>query len=191
MIVLVRHGQTTFNAERRMQGQLDIPLTDEGRRQAHELGERLKREGTHFDALYSSRLVRAKETARIIGGYLGLEPKAVNGLEELNFGCFQGHTFREIPTLFPYEYAEYEKHGVDTAAYGGETGQMVLERAKRALAALPEAKNGEALVVSHGAVIGFIRAFVKGIPLGEAKALIPGNVETVELGEAEIEKLFE
>ena len=93
MLYLVRHGQTAYNAERRLQGQLDIPLDDEGRRQAHALAERLYEAGPRFDALYSSRLSRARETARVIGEKLGLEPFVIDGVEEINFGRFQGHTF--------------------------------------------------------------------------------------------------
>ncbi|MBO4384534.1 MAG: histidine phosphatase family protein [Clostridia bacterium] len=191
MIVLVRHGQTPYNTELRMQGQLDIPLSDEGRRQARVLGERIKTEGARFDALYSSRLSRAVETARIIGEYLGLEPQTVDGLEELNFGCFQGHTFKEIPTLFPEMFAEFERTGTDSAPHGGETGREVFDRARLALLSLPEAGKGRALVVSHGAVIGFIRAYLNGVPLKDMRDFIPGNAETVELGKAELKKLRE
>ncbi|MCR5611270.1 MAG: histidine phosphatase family protein [Clostridiales bacterium] len=189
MIVLVRHGQTPYNAEHRLQGQLDIPLSDAGREQAEKLGERLKNEGVRFDALYSSRLKRAKDTARIIGGYLGLEPKVIAGVEEINFGCFQGHTFEEAAKLFPEAYAEHLLHGTDANAHGGETGGMVLARAVRALLALPEAKEGRALVVSHGAVIGYIRAYIKGAPLWNVTEFIPHNAETTELGEEELNKL--
>ncbi len=72
MLYLVRHGQTPYNAERRLQGQTDIPLSETGRGQARALGERLKNEGARFDALYCSRLKRARETASIVGEYLGL-----------------------------------------------------------------------------------------------------------------------
>ena len=181
MLYLVRHGQTAYNAERRLQGQLDIPLDDEGRRQAHALAERLYEAGPRFDALYSSRLQRAYETAVIIGAKLGLEPVVIDGVEEINFGCFQGHTFEECAELFPREYADYAEKLAGSNAHGGETGRQVMERARRALLSLPEAKEGSALVVCHGAVIGYLRAAAKGLPLYDIKALIPGNAELIEL----------
>ena len=177
MLYLIRHGQTAYNAERRLQGQLDIPLSDAGREQAHALGLRLKNEGAGFDALYSSRLKRAFETASIIGGYLGLEPKPVAGLEEICFGRFQDHTFAECAELYPEAFADLEARGSASNMHGGETGMDVFLRARAALLALPEAREGSALVVSHGAVIGCLRAAALGLPMNEISDLIPGNAE--------------
>ena len=181
MLYLVRHGQTSFNAERRLQGQLDIPLSEEGVRQAHELAERLFYEGPRVDRIYCSRLSRAKDTARVIGQRLGLEPVVIHGVEEINFGCFQGHTFDECAVLFPEAYADYAARLAASNAHGGETGRQVMERARAALLALPEAREGSALVVCHGAVIGYLRAQAAGLPLDDIKELIPGNAEVVEL----------
>lgn len=189
MLCLVRHGQTPYNAERRLQGQLDIPLSELGLGQAEALGERLKKEGAHFGALYSSRLQRARVTAEIVGRRLGLSPKVIEGIEEIGFGRFQGHTFEEAAELFPEAYAEFLKYGTDSNAHGGETGRMVLERARRALLALPEAKEGSALVVCHGAVIGYLRAFIAGASLSNVSEFIPDNAETVELGPEAMELL--
>ena len=190
MLYLVRHGQTAYNAEYRLQGQLDIPLSDKGREQARELGERLKLEGARFDALYCSTLSRARETAKIVGEYLGLEPKPIPGVEEIYFGCFQGHTFAECAELYPEAYADHVARGSDSDAHGGETGRDVLARARAALLALPESRNDEpALVVTHGAVIGFLRAAAKGLPLADIRELIPANAEIVAFDEGMLESL--
>ena len=189
MLYLVRHGQTAYNAENRLQGQLDIPLTDFGREQARELGERLKAEGAHFDALYCSTLQRARETAQIAGSYLGLEPKPIRGIEEICFGRFQGHGFAECAELFPEAYADYCARGSDSNAHGGETGYDVLFRAREALLALPEAQKGSALVVTHGAVIGFLRAAAAGLPLNDVRRFIPGNAEIAGFDEGMLESL--
>ena len=181
MLYLVRHGQTAYNKEWRLQGQMDIPLSDEGRRQAEALADRLKREGPRFTKLYCSRLKRASETALIIGRRLGMTPVTIEGIEEINFGKFQGHTFDECARLFPEEYADYLIFRSGSNAHGGETGRQVMERARRALIALPEAEKGSALVVCHGAVIGFLRAQAEGKPLEDIKELIPGNAEIVAL----------
>lgn len=191
MLYLVRHGQTPYNAEHRLQGQLDIPLSDTGRRQAHELGRRLKNEGASFDALYSSRLIRAYETAEIVGSYLGLSPKPTAGIEEIFFGRFQGHSFDECAVLFPDAYADFMREGSFSGAHGGETGPDVFLRARAALLSLKEAKEGSALVVCHGAVIGYLRAAIIGRPLNDMTDLIPDNAELIPLDADAIGKLKE
>ncbi|MCR5809580.1 MAG: histidine phosphatase family protein [Clostridiales bacterium] len=189
MLYLVRHGQSEFNAERRLQGQLDIPLTDEGRRQAEALAESLCKNGPRVGRIYCSRLKRAGETARIIGRRLGLTPITVGGIEEINFGKFQGHTFEECARLFPNEYADYLIKKAASNAHGGETGRQVMERAREALLKLREAKEGSALVVCHGAVIGYLRGAVMGVPLDDIKELIPGNAEVIPFTSEDMEKL--
>ena len=191
MLYLVRHGQTPYNAERRLQGQTDIPLSDVGRAQARALGERLKKDGVRFGALYCSRLQRAKETARIVGDILGMTPTVLEGVEEIGFGRFENHTFEECAALYPEAYADFLEKGSGSDAHGGETGPMVFERARRALLSLPEAENGSALIVAHGAVIGFIRAFLAGEPFANVSDYIPDNAEVIELGEEDIGKLKE
>lgn len=189
MLYLVRHGQTQYNAERRIQGQLDTPLSDEGRRQAELLAERLKAEGPFVTKLYCSELRRAGETARIVGRRLGLTPVSIEGIQEINFGMFQGHTFEESARLYPEQYADFLIHGCYSGAHGGETGPQVLERARCALLKLPESRGGRALVICHGAVIGYLSAAVQGVPLSDSRQFIPDNTGVVPFDEAAMEKL--
>lgn len=189
MLYLVRHGQTPYNAEHRLQGQLDIPLSDAGRAQAEALGERLLAEGRHFDRLYCSTLSRAKETALIVGSRLGLKPIPIEGVEEIDFGCFQGHIFKDCEALFPEAYADYKLRGSDSNAHGGETGVDVFKRARAALLKLPEARSGSALVVCHGAVIGFLRGAAAGVPLCDIRELIPDNAELIPFDEEMIGRI--
>ena len=191
MLYLVRHGKTAYNAEGRLQGQSDIPLSREGRAQAEALAERIKNEGPRVQRIYCSRLSRAEETARIIGRRLGLAPQVINGIEEIAFGCFEGHTFAECAELFPEAYADYLIHLAASNAHGGETGRQVMERARAALLKLPEARDDSAcaLVVCHGAVIGYLRGAALGLPLTDVRELIPGNAEMIEFDEAAMERL--
>ena len=198
MLYIVRHGKTAYNIERRLQGQRDIPLCYEGLLQAEELGQKLKREGRVFGALYSSALQRARVTAEIVGRHMGLEPIAISGLEEIALGVFQGHTFAEAAELFPIEYAAYSADRVHCASHGGETPGQVLIRARNALFALPEVQKllaGEEtkdiLVVSHGAVTAYLRAAAKGVDLAGYPELIPGNAELIPFGKEELLKIKE
>ena len=189
MLYLLRHGQTSYNVEHRLQGQIDIPLSDVGRQQAEKLGEWFSHKGPKLDRIYCSKLERAGETARIIGGYLGITPITVFGIEEIFFGCFQGHTFEECARLYPEQYAEFLLRGTNT--HGGETGKQVFERARAALLKLREAESGSALVVCHGAVIGYLRAALMGKRFEDAGELIPDNGQIVSFSEANMRKLRE
>ncbi|MBR6428483.1 MAG: histidine phosphatase family protein [Clostridia bacterium] len=189
MLYLVRHGETAFNAERRIQGRMDTPLSPRGLAQAEALGEWLCERGFAFDAVYSSTLTRAKDTAAAVGKRLGLEPKAVEGLEEIDFGRFQGHTFDECARLYPEAYADRLIRGADSNAHGGETGEEVFLRARAALLGLPEFNGGCALVVCHGAVIGFLRAAVQGRPFAHTRDLIPKNIQLVRFGDEALERI--
>lgn len=142
-ISLVRHGQTDWNLTRRIQGSSDIPLNDNGRAQARVTGEILRRR--HWNAIYTSPLARARETAEIIASEMGLEPPTpVAGLEERNYGEAEGLTGEEILDRYPD----------GTAIPGQESREAVVERALPALVALAERHPDEDIVVvSHGAVI--------------------------------------
>jgi broad specificity phosphatase PhoE len=102
-LVLVRHGETDWNRERRFQGHADMPLNDVGRRQAHELAGALREET--LGAVYTSPLQRASETARIVAAALGLEARELEALREIDVGDWQGMTVDEVKTRFP-ELAE-------------------------------------------------------------------------------------
>ncbi|MGE5544906.1 MAG: histidine phosphatase family protein [Bacillota bacterium] len=97
-LILVRHGSTIWNAEGRYQGTIDIPLSDQGRREARMVAERLRNED--IKAVYSSNLIRARETAEIIASPHGLPVKVIPELGEINFGDWEGLTAQEIKDRF-------------------------------------------------------------------------------------------
>ncbi|MCU1635628.1 MAG: phosphoglycerate mutase [Cryobacterium sp.] len=146
---LVRHGQTDWNLHKRIQGSTDIPLNSTGRAEAAEAGARLA--ARDWDAVVTSPLVRADETARIIAGELGLpRPRAIPALTERHHGEIEGLTFAERKERFP--------DGVPVP--GLESRQQVLDRVLPALALIAAEHEGTGnhenavLVVCHGGVIG-------------------------------------
>lgn len=142
-LYLVRHGETDWNRQHRIQGLTDIPLNETGRAQARETGRLLSRRS--FDGIYSSPLSRAMETASIIADELGLAaPQAVDALVERNYGDAEGLNFAEIDRRYP------DRGSVP----GQETREAVAERVLPALRELAAAHHGESLiVVSHGGAI--------------------------------------
>jgi len=119
-IYLIRHGETDWNREGRWQGYSDVPLSTAGRAQAARLARRLAGEGTRFDAMYSSDLSRAWETAIAIGGELGLRPAAAPALREIDLGAWAGKTRDEIARTFPGEWKRMQQNE-DIPRGGGET----------------------------------------------------------------------
>src|SRR5476649_965924 len=106
LITLIRHGETTWNAERRVQGQLESPLSERGVQQAEALAQRMQFE--KFDALYASDLARAYATAEKIAALTGGRIHSDQRLRERHYGVFQGFTWDEIRQKFPAEYAEFK-----------------------------------------------------------------------------------
>lgn len=143
LIYLVRHGQTDWNLQHRIQGSTDIPLNDDGRRQAERAGKLLSRRS--WDRLYSSPLSRAFETASIIGSTIGWHtPDTLDALVERNYGAAEGMTNTEIDERYPG----------DTEVPGREPRAAVAGRVMPALLSLAQKHPGEhILVVTHGAVI--------------------------------------
>jgi len=148
-LLLIRHGQTNWNLEQRFQGQSDIPLNETGRKQAQALAEQLAAEP--FDAVYSSDLQRATETADIIRKS-GFQPDA--RLREVNFGDWEGLTYDEIKSKHPDTLAAWESDIFKNAPPHGETLEGLAIRVQSMLDELREKhKDQRILIVAHGGVL--------------------------------------
>jgi broad specificity phosphatase PhoE len=128
-VYIVRHGETDWNAELRVMGQLDIPLNERGRAQAHRTAELLAHE--HFDAIYSSDLVRAIETAQIIAAPHALDVLTLPELREAYYGLWEGLTRDEVLKKFPEEYAMRSLDPANFRPSGGESRKELYTRAAR------------------------------------------------------------
>jgi broad specificity phosphatase PhoE len=147
VIFLARHGETTWNKDRRFQGQEDVPLNDLGREQARALAEVAAQH--EFAALYASPLSRALETAQIVGERIGLEPVTDGRLRESDVGDWQGLYKADVERDQPEAWAAFGRAGEDFRFPGGESLE---EHAARVEEALADVAKGPlpALVVSHG-----------------------------------------
>ena len=151
-IRLARHGETDDNvAPFRFQGWTDTPLNDTGRRQAHELAERVAGDG--IASLWASDLSRARETAEIVGARIGMTPALEPRLREGARGRWETHLMQDIERDEPERYAAWRRGGADFRFPGGES---LLEHQQRVTEALAEIHAGgplPALVVCHGGSI--------------------------------------
>ncbi len=151
-IIAVRHGETAWNVDARIQGQMDIPLNETGRWQAKRVAAALATEP--IDAIYSSDLGRAHETAKSIADAAGTEVVSDEGLRERSFGVFQGKTFDEIRETFPDQSRDWRSRIPDWAPEGGESLVQLRERVMKAITDLASRHPGEQIVVvAHGGVL--------------------------------------
>ena len=153
-LLVARHGETDWNLERRWQGHAESDLSAKGRAQAQALGEQLR--GRGIDAIYSSDLRRARDTAGIVGGELGLPVRVEQALREVDVGEWSGLTTDEIEARYPEGAARRRSGG--TGWEQGESVDAMSARIAAALVELAAAHDGETvLVVTHGGPIREVR----------------------------------
>lgn len=164
-ICLVRHGETSWNAERRLQGHIDIPLNDRGVMQAASTARSLA--DFHFAAMYTSDLQRAHATARAIAERRAQPLKTERRLRERHYGIFQGLTYDEASARYPEAYAHFKARDVDQPIPGdGESLAAFATRIAEALTEIAQRHAGErVLVVTHGGVLDIAHRLATGKPL--------------------------
>jgi probable phosphoglycerate mutase len=167
-IILIRHGETAWNAERRLQGHLDIPLNAEGERQAKLLAEALAPES--IDLVVSSDLQRARQTAQAVAGLRNMPVHVAPGLRERCYGGFEGMLYAEIEQRFPAEFAAWQARDVDAilpdGKNPGETFREFYTRATDAILAIAGAHPGRTVaLVAHGGVLECAYRMALDLPL--------------------------
>ena len=175
LFYLVRHGETEWNAEHRLCGRSDVPLSEAGCYQAERLAERFK--SVSCEALYSSPLKRAIQTARPISRVIGLEPITDDRLVELDYGAWEGATLAEIPKNDPETFRAWDLDPGRMAPPAGETGLEAQQRVVTFLDFLAARHpRGHVVVVFHKTVCRLAICRVLGIPIAEyRRRLVMGN----------------
>lgn len=146
-ILLARHGQTAYNAERRFQGQGDVPLDEEGLRQAHELAAEATRRP--LAALYASPLHRARQTAEVVAGAIGLDARYDARFAEADCGDWTDRLFDDVARDEPDAWAAWQRAGEGWRFPGGESLHEQQERVIAGLVDVTQAGELPALVVCH------------------------------------------
>lgn len=176
-LLLVRHGQSTWNDLGRIQGQLDPPLSELGRAQARRLAERLA--GRQLGGFYCSDLARTRETADFIAEVIGVVPRPLADLREVALGVWEGLTAAEIAEEFPAEWAQWREHPSWDVPPGGEGVEAFEGRVRSVMARLFDAHPHEdVLVVTHGGVIQVVLGDVVG---RDGSALVPFVIDNCSL----------
>ena len=180
-VFVLRHGRTAWNAEQRLQGQLDVALDDTGRWQARQLARALA--GEALAAIYSSDLQRARDTAQALAGLTGLPLATDTALRERGFGRLEGLTYAEIEAHWPDDARRWRSREPDFGPGGGESLRAFYERSVAAVTRLAAPHAGAAIAVfAHGGVLDCLYRAAAGIELGAAR--------TWQLGNASINRLL-
>lgn len=172
-IYLARHGETDWNVERRLQGGIDIALNATGRQQAAKLAERLK--GVRLDAVYSSTLLRSRETAEIVRG--GLHLKGLPGLSERRLGKFQGKKVDESDLATVQEFQRRSRDPEDELD-GGESLNQFFERVRATIGTIQSQHgSGAILIVGHAFTNQMILRALFGLTAEQANSIQQANNE--------------
>ena len=175
-LLAIRHGETAWNVDTRIQGHLDIPLNERGRWQAERLGQSLAARDP-IDAIYSSDLSRAQDTARAIARHTGAPLTLHSGLRERGFGSFEGQTYDDIARQWPEESERWRQRHPDwTPPDGGESLLQVRERILRTLHDIVALHPGQQIVlVAHGGVMDQLYRLATGQDLQAPRTWSLGN----------------
>jgi broad specificity phosphatase PhoE len=177
-LYLVRHGESVFNAEGRIQGHADIPLSELGRRQGAAAAEVFA--GLSLDALYASPLRRAYETAEIVAARVNLPIQTDDRLKEINVGIFQGELRAELDRRFPEEMARWTSEDPDYALPGGESRRHLIARGRAAFESIVAAGHQNVGIVSHGRILMATVKELLGLPQKNPPfALQNGSISTL------------
>jgi probable phosphoglycerate mutase len=167
-ICLIRHGETDWNAEGRVQGQTDVPLSDIGHSQARAVASALATE--RFAVLYASDLMRVTQTAAPAAERLALPVRLDQRLRERHYGMFETLTYREAKERFPEDYARFKLREPDYDFGTGESLRGFYRRAVDCVAELAARHAGESLLVfTHGGVLEMVYRYATGASLSSPR----------------------
>ena len=173
-ILAIRHGETAWNKDTRIQGQLDIPLNETGHWQARRTAQALRHEPVA--AVYASDLRRAAQTAEAIAMAQGLGVRHHTGLRERHFGECQGSTWAELETQRPEVIEQWRRRVPDFAPPGGESLLALRERVATAFNELAAQHMGEQIaVVAHGGVLDILYRLATGLELQAPRTWVLAN----------------
>ncbi|MEK6245126.1 MAG: histidine phosphatase family protein [Pseudomonadota bacterium] len=163
-LCIVRHGETAWNAEHRVQGQLDLPLNSIGHAQAEAAAKVLSRE--RFDAIYSSDLTRARQTAEPIANFFSINVLLEKDLRERHYGIFERLTYAEAKVRYPEDYARFESRD---PAYDFRTGESLKDfsaRSIKIITTIADRHRGQSILIfTHGGVLDKLYRFITGLPI--------------------------
>lgn len=193
-IYFVRHGETDWNVQKKIQGKTDIPLNQRGQEQARRLADKLLTENLKAVSVYTSPQKRAFQTAQELAVAMKLDLKVLSGLAEMNLGEWEGLNWRIIFEKYGEQYLDWNSHRRYTRTPGGESYNDVLGRSIEALKEILENEMGNVIVVTHSAVLMALRCYHAHLPFTEenmVRKFKSDNAEVILLDASELRKMIQ
>lgn len=186
----VRHGETDWNVAKKIQGTTDVPLNENGLRQARELADKLVTQGYNIDRAYTSPQVRAQATAQTAAMAMGIECIPIEDLRELDLGDWEGDNWPNIEKCYGEIYYFWNSHRRYTKIPNGESYNDLLRRIFKALEYIMKHETGNVLVVSHSAIMFSLQCYLAGLCMDDETMLSfrAKNAEIVEVDGEEIKQ---
>lgn len=179
-LLLIRHGETKWNALGKFQGCTDIELSDAGIEQAEYLKKSIE---DSFDVVYTSPLMRAKKTAEVICDGTDIKPIVADNIREINFGEWEGLTIKEIAELYPEEFKKWRTDDIDAPICGGDKSiKLACERAKNCVEKIIDENRGKTIaIVAHGGIIKATLIGLFGWNMSMYQKITLGNTAITEI----------
>jgi probable phosphoglycerate mutase len=188
LLYCVRHGESAYNAEGRIQGQSDVSLSELGHHQSRAVAAALQ--GLPVEAIYASPLRRAMQTAQPVAEALGLPIRTDPRLMEVHAGVFQDRLRSELDGLFPDEYARWKSGDPDFAIPGGESRRDLMRRGREVFEDIARADCRQVVVVAHGGLLTAALKALLGIPAQRHPLfLLNCSISRAELGNGQVRLL--
>lgn len=180
-LIFIRHGQTDWNVQGKIQGSYDSELNATGIEQAMSLSEKLFNLNYKFSKIYSSPQKRALKTAEILSKSSNVDYISVKDLQEMNMGKWEGLSWREVEENYPNEYKEWHLNRRYTKTPEGESYQDMLERVLKAIHKIINENNENVVIVSHSAVIMCLQCYVTNTPFNDMLKFKTKNANITEI----------
>jgi probable phosphoglycerate mutase len=189
-LFLIRHGQTDWNVEGKIQGSCDIELNNTGIKQAEELSNKLLQDKYKFSKIYSSPQRRAVKTAEILSKATKVEYVSIEGLEEINLGQWEGLSWAEVKEKFAAEYEEWYINRRHTKPPKGESYQDMLQRVLASIYKIIKENRDDVVIVTHSAVIMCIQCYLTNTPFDEMTKFKTDNTSITEIDSDLLRKYY-
>lgn len=180
-LYFIRHGETNWNVEGKIQGSYDSTLNNKGILQAQELSHKVIESNINFSKIYSSKQKRAYQTATILGDAISVECIPFEGIEEINFGEWEGLSWIEVKEKYPKEYDEWKRNRRYTKSPKGESYQDLLDRVLFAVHKIIATNHENVAIVTHSAVIMCLRCYITNTPFHELLKFKMDNADIIEI----------
>lgn len=180
-LLLIRHGQTDWNTEGKIQGSCDIELNDAGIMQAEELSGKILYNKYKFSKIFTSPQKRAVQTAEILSKATNVDYVSVEGLEEINLGEWEGLSWTEVRERYPTEFKDWYINRRYTKPPKGESYQEMLQRVLASIHKIILEETDDVAIVTHSAVIMCLQCFLTNTPFEEMIKFKAENTSITEI----------